>query len=58
MEEADLKLLAALLGARIRGTSIYRTIIFTPTILSVVIIGFVWKKVIPFRSLSHRHWNP
>jgi raffinose/stachyose/melibiose transport system permease protein len=39
-------LLAALLGARIRGTSIYRTIIFTPTILSVVIIGFVWKLIL------------
>jgi raffinose/stachyose/melibiose transport system permease protein len=31
--------LAALLGTRIRGAWIYRTIIFTPTILSVVIIG-------------------
>jgi raffinose/stachyose/melibiose transport system permease protein len=39
-------LLAALLGARIRGTSIYRTIIFTPTILSVVIVGFVWKLIL------------
>jgi len=39
-------LLAALLGARIRGTAIYRTIIFTPTILSVVIIGFVWKLIL------------
>ena len=39
-------LLATLLGARIRGTSIYRTIIFTPTILSVVIIGFVWKLIL------------
>jgi raffinose/stachyose/melibiose transport system permease protein len=39
-------LLAALLGARIRGSSIYRSIIFTPTILSVVIIGFVWKLIL------------
>ena len=39
-------LLAALLGARIRGASIYRTVIFTPTILSVVIIGFVWKLIL------------
>ena len=38
--------LAALLGARIRGASIYRTVIFTPTILSVVIIGFVWKLIL------------
>lgn len=38
--------LAALLGARIRGAWIYRTIIFTPTILSVVIVGFVWKLIL------------
>jgi raffinose/stachyose/melibiose transport system permease protein len=39
-------LLAVLLGTRIRGAWIYRTIIFTPTILSVVIIGFVWKLIL------------
>jgi raffinose/stachyose/melibiose transport system permease protein len=39
-------LLAALLGARIRGGAIYRSIIFTPTILSVVIVGFVWKLIL------------
>lgn len=39
-------LLAALLATRIRGTWIYRTIIFTPTILSVVIIGFIWKLIL------------
>jgi raffinose/stachyose/melibiose transport system permease protein len=39
-------LLAALLGARIRGSAIYRSIIFTPTILSVVIVGFVWKLIL------------
>jgi raffinose/stachyose/melibiose transport system permease protein len=39
-------LLAALLATRVRGTSIYRTIIFTPTILSVVIIGFIWKLIL------------
>jgi raffinose/stachyose/melibiose transport system permease protein len=38
--------LAALLAGRIRGSSIYRTIIFTPTILSVVIVGFVWKLIL------------
>src|ERR1700757_2120314 len=39
-------LLAALLAGRIRGSAIYRTIIFTPTILSVVIVGFVWKLIL------------
>jgi raffinose/stachyose/melibiose transport system permease protein len=39
-------LLAALLGTRIRGAWIYRTAIFTPTVLSVVIIGFVWKLIL------------
>ena len=38
--------LAALLTTRIRGTWIYRTVIFTPTVLSVVIVGFVWKLVL------------
>src|SRR3984893_9551555 len=38
--------LAALLWTRIRGAWIYRTIIFTPTILSVVIIGFVWTLIL------------
>src|SRR3984957_14725054 len=36
-------LLATLLGARIRGAWIYRTILFTPTILSGGIIGCLWK---------------
>jgi raffinose/stachyose/melibiose transport system permease protein len=38
--------LAALLARQIRGSAIYRTIIFTPTILSVVIVGFVWKLIL------------
>jgi ABC-type glycerol-3-phosphate transport system permease component len=38
--------LAALLNMRIRGSWIYRTAIFVPTILSVVIVGFVWKLVL------------
>jgi raffinose/stachyose/melibiose transport system permease protein len=47
-------LLAALLATRIRGAAIYRTIIFTPTILSVVIIGFVWKLILlPSWGISH-----
>jgi raffinose/stachyose/melibiose transport system permease protein len=38
--------LAALLNMRIRGSWLYRTTIFTPTILSVVIVGFVWKLIL------------
>jgi raffinose/stachyose/melibiose transport system permease protein len=38
--------LAVLLARRIRGSAIYRTMIFTPTILSVVIVGFVWKLIL------------
>ncbi len=38
--------LAALLLSKIRGAAIYRTLIFTPTILSVVIIGFIWKLIL------------
>jgi len=39
-------LLAALLATNIRGAWIYRTIIFTPAILSVVLIGFAWKLIL------------
>ncbi|HLY28034.1 MAG TPA: sugar ABC transporter permease [Aggregatilineales bacterium] len=36
--------LATLLTAKfLRGRAIYRTLIFAPTTLSVVIIGFIWK---------------
>ncbi|MBL8152739.1 MAG: sugar ABC transporter permease [Anaerolineae bacterium] len=39
--------LASLLSSRfIRGRSIYRTLIFTPTVLSVVLIGFIWKLIL------------
>jgi raffinose/stachyose/melibiose transport system permease protein len=39
--------LAALLSRRsIRGTSTYRTIFFMPTVLSVVIIGFIWQLIL------------
>jgi raffinose/stachyose/melibiose transport system permease protein len=38
--------LAVLLASRIRGAWLYRTLIFTPTILSVVIIGFAWKLIL------------
>ncbi len=39
-------LLAALLARKLAGTPVYRAIIFTPTILSVVIIGFAWKLIL------------
>jgi raffinose/stachyose/melibiose transport system permease protein len=38
--------LSVLLNTRIRGSWIYRTTIFIPTILSVVIVGFVWKLIL------------
>jgi raffinose/stachyose/melibiose transport system permease protein len=40
-------LLAALLAqARLTGRAIYRTLIFMPTMLSVVIIGFIWQLIL------------
>jgi len=40
-------LLAALLSSpRLRFTAFYRTAIFIPTILSFVIVGFVWKLIL------------
>jgi raffinose/stachyose/melibiose transport system permease protein len=39
-------LLALLLASRIRGGWLYRTLIFTPTILSVVIVGFAWRLIL------------
>ncbi len=39
--------LAALLSSpRLRGAAFYRTAIFIPTILSFVIVGFVWKLIL------------
>ncbi|MFC3570413.1 carbohydrate ABC transporter permease [Paracoccus simplex] len=39
--------LAALLSSpRLRGAALYRTAIFIPTILSFVIVGFVWKLIL------------
>ncbi len=39
--------LAALLSSRtLRWTSSYRTLIFVPTVLSVVIIGFIWQLIL------------
>lgn len=39
-------LLAVLLNLRLRGSAVYRTLIFTPTVLSVVIVGFAWKLIL------------
>ncbi|TDC47728.1 sugar ABC transporter permease [Jiangella ureilytica] len=40
-------LLAALLAApTLRGRSAYRTLLFIPTTLSVVIVGFIWQLII------------
>lgn len=39
-------LLAVLLNMKVRGNAVYRTLIFTPTVLSVVIIGFAWKLIL------------
>lgn len=40
-------LLAAILSTRIlRGRALYRTLIFAPTVLSVVIVGFIWKLIL------------
>ncbi|MFC4455522.1 sugar ABC transporter permease [Deinococcus sonorensis] len=46
--------LAVLLASRVRGSNIYRTILFTPTILSVVIVGFAWKLILnPAWGVQH-----
>jgi len=40
-------LLAVILSTRVlRGRALYRTLIFAPTILSVVIVGFIWKLIL------------
>lgn len=40
-------LLAALLSRRtLKGSNIYRTLLFMPTMLSVVIIGFIWQLIL------------
>lgn len=48
--------LAALLSLRgLRGAGAYRTLIFLPTLLSVVIIGFVWQLMLsPLWGLGER----
>ena len=49
-------LLAALLSLRnVRFAATYRTIFFLPTLLSVVIIGFVWQLILsPLWGVSER----
>lgn len=39
-------LLAAILASGIKGSSLYRTVLFMPTVLSVVIIGFIWQLIL------------
>lgn len=40
-------LLAVLLSsAFVRGRGVYRTLIFTPTVLSVVLVGFIWRLIL------------
>jgi raffinose/stachyose/melibiose transport system permease protein len=39
--------LASLLSSQfVKGRAIYRTLIFTPTVLSVVLIGFIWRLIL------------
>lgn len=39
--------LASLLSSQfIRGRTLYRTLIFTPTVLSVVLVGFIWRLIL------------
>ncbi len=49
-------LLAALLSLRgVKGAATYRTMIFLPTLLSVVIIGFIWQLILsPLWGVSER----
>src|SRR5205809_6017633 len=40
-------LLAALLSARrLPGLAVYRTLLFAPTVLSFVIVGFIWQLIL------------
>jgi raffinose/stachyose/melibiose transport system permease protein len=39
--------LASLLASQfVRGRTLYRTLIFTPTVLSVVLVGFIWRLIL------------
>ena len=52
--------LAALLSSpRLRFAAFYRTAIFIPTILSFVIVGFVWKLILsPIWGVAPEHARP
>jgi raffinose/stachyose/melibiose transport system permease protein len=40
-------LLASLLSSQfVRGRAIYRSLIFTPSVLSVVLVGFIWRLIL------------
>ena len=39
-------LLAALLSSGVRGSSVYRTLLFMPTVLSIVLVGFIWRLIL------------
>ena len=39
-------LLAALLSGAVRGSSVYRTLLFMPTVLSIVLVGFIWRLIL------------
>jgi raffinose/stachyose/melibiose transport system permease protein len=47
--------LAALLSLpNLRGTAVYRTVLFLPTMLSVVIVGFIWQLMLsPLWGVGH-----
>ena len=45
-------LLAYLLSLKIRGSVVYRTLIFTPTVLSVVIVGFAMRVAAPLNVIK------
>ncbi len=38
--------LAVLLNGKIRGSSLYRSLIFIPTVLSVVLVGLSWRMIL------------
>ena len=51
--------LATLLSSQfIRGRAVYRTLIFTPTILSFVLVGFIWRLILsPLWGISGDIFN-
>src|SRR5690242_18826831 len=52
-------LLATLLSKGGRARSVYRTLIFTPTLLSVVLIGFIWQLILnPLWGIASRLLRP